>query len=404
MRFLISLAALFASVVLLQLSSGGLGPLDALSGISLGFQPTQVGLLGSMHFVGFFVGCWWAPRLMGGIGHSRAFAAFAASGAIGIIGHTLSNDPYVWAVLRLLSGLTVAGCYTIIEGWLQAKVTNANRGRTLGAYRVVDMSGSLIAQLMIGVLEPAAYVSYNILAILCCLSLVPLTLTRVTPPKTVEAPRLRPLRTAILSPLGVAGVIVAGVSSASFRMVGPVYGVQVGLAQDQLALFLAAFVLGGAAAQYPAGWLADKFDRRFVLVGFSVAAMAACAATVAVSAMGTAAVFGAAILFGLTTFPIFSISAAHTADFAPADRAVEVSSAMIFWYAVGAIASPLVTSGLMDRYGPGALFTFIAGAHLLLIIFSLIRMNARPTATDRTAYAWMPRTSFTVGRLLRRRG
>lgn len=404
MRLLISFAALFASVVLLQLSSGGLAPLDALSGISLGFKPTQVGLLGSMHFVGFFIGCWWAPRLMGNIGHSRAFAAFAATGAIGILGHTLTHDPYIWAGLRLLSGLTIAGCYTIIEGWLQAKVTNKNRGRALGAYRVVEQTGSLIAQLMIGVLEPGAYVSYNILAILCCLSLVPLTLTRALPPKTIEAPRLRPLFIARLSPLGVAGVIVAGVSSASFRMVGPVYGVQVGLAQDQLALFLAAFVLGGAMAQYPVGWLADKFDRRFVLVGLSVAAMASCAATVGVSSMGTGAVFSAAILFGLTTFPIFSVSSAHTADFASADRAVEVSSAMIFWYAVGAIASPLVTSNLMESYGPGALFTFIAGAHLVLIIFTLFRMNVRPTATDRTAYAWMPRTSFTVGRLLRRKG
>jgi len=37
MRVLISFAALFLSVVLLQLSSGGVGPLDALSGLSLRF-------------------------------------------------------------------------------------------------------------------------------------------------------------------------------------------------------------------------------------------------------------------------------------------------------------------------------------------------------------------------------
>ena len=84
MRMLISFAALFLSVALLQLSSGGVGPLDALSGIVLGFSTTQIGLLGSAHFVGFFIGCWWAPRLMGSVGHSRAFAAFTASGAIGL--------------------------------------------------------------------------------------------------------------------------------------------------------------------------------------------------------------------------------------------------------------------------------------------------------------------------------
>jgi MFS family permease len=72
MRLLISFAALFLSVILLQLSSGGVGPLDVLSGTELGFTTGQIGLLGSAHFFGFFIGCWWAPRLMGSVGHSRA--------------------------------------------------------------------------------------------------------------------------------------------------------------------------------------------------------------------------------------------------------------------------------------------------------------------------------------------
>ena len=93
MRTLISFAALFLSVILLQLSSGAVGPLDALSGLTLDFTKTDVGLLGSAHFLGFFIGCWWAPRLMGSIGHSRAFAAFTATGAIGLLGHMLIIDP-----------------------------------------------------------------------------------------------------------------------------------------------------------------------------------------------------------------------------------------------------------------------------------------------------------------------
>ena len=78
MRLIISFAALFLSISLLQLSSGAIGPLDALAGIQLGFSQTQIGMLGSAHFLGFFIGCWWSPRIMGSVGHSRAFAVFAA--------------------------------------------------------------------------------------------------------------------------------------------------------------------------------------------------------------------------------------------------------------------------------------------------------------------------------------
>ena len=66
------------------------------------------------------------------------------------------------------------------------------------------------------------------------------------------------------SPLAAAGVIVAALSGASFRMIGPLYGNKVGLSVDQIAIFLSIFVLGGALSQYPVGWLADRHDRRWV--------------------------------------------------------------------------------------------------------------------------------------------
>ncbi|MEL6450724.1 MAG: MFS transporter [Pseudomonadota bacterium] len=399
MRMIISFAALFLSVILLQLSSGSLGPLDALSGLALDFTRQEIGILGSAHFLGFFIGCWWAPRLMGSVGHSRAFAAFTALGAIGLIAHMMIVDAVAWAVMRVASGMCVAGCYTVIEAWLQAKVTNATRGRTMGVYRGIDMGASLAAQLVIGVLEPASYISYNILAIVCCAALLPLTLTTVKPPETPTAPRLRPSLAFQRSPLAAAGVIVAALSSASFRMVGPIYGQEVGLTAQQIAWFLAAFVLGGALAQVPVGWLADKFDRRWVMIWLSGAAMCSCLLTVAIAGAGTAAIMLSAGLFGLTTFPIYSVAAAHAHDFADSSERVELSAALMFYFALGAIAAPFTASALIDAYGPPALFAMVAVGHAVLIVFGLARMRARAAPTDRTRYIYAPRTSFLIGRL-----
>ena len=403
MRMVISFAALLFSVLLLQLSSGGVGPLDALTGLDNGFSRAQVGFLGSMHFVGFFVGCWWAPRLMGEVGHSRAFAVFTAMGAIGMAGHILIFDPTAWAVLRIGSGICIAGCYTVIESWLQAKVTNATRGRAMGLYRVVDMGGSLVAQLMIGTLASMeTYVAYNLLTILCCASLLPLALTRVPQPETPKAPRLRPSLAWQMSPLAVAGVLVAALSSAAFRMVGPIYGQEVGLEAGQIGLFLAAFVAGGAVAQFPAGWLADKYDRRWVLIWLSVASVVSCAVTVAASGLGTGGIMASAAFFGFTTFPVYSVAASHAHDFATSEERVELSAALMFFYATGAIAAPWGTSLLIDLFGPAALFYLISLGHILLVVFGLSRMRVRETREDRTPYVYAPRTSFTIGRLLGR--
>lgn len=402
MRILVSLVALFLSVILLQLGTGGVAPLDALSGAKLGFTTAQIGMLGSAHFMGFFIGCWWAPRLMGSVGHSRAFAAFTAAGTIGLIAHMMVVDPLAWAILRLGSGLCVAGCYTVIEAWLQAKVTNETRGRAIAVYRIVDVCGSLAAQLVIGVLNPAAYFSYNLLAIICCAALLPLAITRAVQPATPPAPRLRPAMAWARSPLAAAGVIVSGVSSAAFRMVGPVYGLQVGLTADMIALFLAAFVLGGALAQFPLGWLADKHDRRAVLMWLSVAAALSCAVTVATAAMGTLPIFLAAGLFGAATMPIYSVATAHAHDFASDDERVELSAALMFLYAIGAIASPMISSGLIDSFGPAAMFAFIAAIHVGLLAFGAARALVGPAPPGRTRYVYTPRTSFLIGRLLGR--
>jgi MFS family permease len=402
MRLLISFAALFLSVILLQLGVGGVAPLDALSGVALNFTKAEIGTLGSAHFFGFFIGCWLTPRLMGAVGHARAFAACTAAGTIGLIAHMMIVDPYAWAALRILSGLCVAGCYTVLEAWLNAKVTNETRGRTMGVYRVVDISGSLAAQLVIGVLSPAAYFSYNLLALVCCAALLPITVSRMAEPAMPTAPRLRPGLAWHRSPLAAVGVVVSGVTGAAFRMVGPIYGVEVGLSADSIALFLAAYVLGGALAQFPLGWLADAFDRRRVLIGLSVAAILACTATVMLSGMGRSGVLLGAFLFGIATIPIYSVAAAHAHDFAEDHERVELSAALMFLYAVGAIASPIFASTLIEYFGASAMFIFLALTHAALLAFSLIRMLARPSPRSKTPYVYTPRTSFISGRLFGR--
>ena len=398
MRLIFSLAALFLSVILLQLSSGGVGPLDALTGLEKGFSKGQIGILGSSHFLGFFIGCWWAPRVMGSVGHSRAFAVFTSMGAIGMLGHTLLVDPMAWAVMRVASGLCVAGCYTVIEAWLQAKATNANRGRTMGVYRMVDISASLGAQMMIGALATVeTYLAYNLLTLFCCASLLPLALTKASPPITKSAPRLRPLLALNRSPLAVFAVVVTGLTSSAYRMVGPIYGSELGLNALQIGLFLAGFVLGGAVSQYPAGWLADKFDRRWVVIALSIAALLSC--TISFFAVGVEQVIIASCLFGFITVPIYSVATAHAHDFASSDERVELSAALLFYFAIGAIASPIVAAMLIQKFGAGAFFAFIAAAHFLLAVIGGLRILLGDIALSKTPYIYSPRTSFMVGRL-----
>lgn len=404
MRLLISFAALFLSVIFLQLGAGALGPFDVIVGSAHGFSATEVGFLGSAHFSGFLIGCWWTPRLMGQIGHSRVFAAFATFGLVGILLHPLWPDPLGWALMRVLSGMSIAGCYTVIEAWMQAKLTNDNRGRIMGVYRVIDIIASSAAQMMIGFLSPESYVAYSILALFVCAALLPVTLTSSVQPQLTHTPRLRPLYVMRLSPLAVAGVAAAGVSSSSFRMVGPLFAQETGLLAQQIGWFMAIVLIGGAIAQFPVGWVADRYERRRVLSVLSLLSVLVCLG-LSLSA-GQASpfwLFAQMFVFGLATFPIFSVSAAHACDQAGPDEMVEVNASLLFIYAIGAILSPTITAKLIGVFGPGALFMYIAGVHFLLLAFSILRAYLRGPSDRQVDYTYMPRTSFVIPRLLGRK-
>ncbi|MEM0923879.1 MAG: MFS transporter [Pseudomonadota bacterium] len=401
MRALISFAALFLSIFLVQMGSGSLGPLDALAATARGFTAQEIGILGSAHFVGFFIGCWLAPRIVGSVGHSRSFAAAAAVGAMGALLHPVLEHPTAWAVLRILTGIAIASAYTVIESWLQAKTQNHNRGRVYGAFRVVDMGGQVVAQGMIAVLDPASYTAYNIVAVFCCLCLLPLALSRRVAPEIPGAPRLRPVTAYLLSPLAAVGIIVAGMTGSAFRMVGPIFGLENGLSQGEIALFLAMAVIGGVAVQYPLGWLADKIDRRTVLMGISATAIAACLWTSQIGGDPTT-LYLAAALFGITSFPVYSVSAALANDRAKPEMALELNASLVFFFSLGAVISPVAVAELIAAFGPGAMFLFIAAAHLALILFALYRMTRRETAAPVTPYSYMPRTSMVLGRLFGR--
>ena len=406
MRLLISLSALLISTLFVQMGIGALRPFDAISGQALGFTPVEIGLLASGHFAGFLLGCVFGPLLVRRAGHSRAFAVMAGAAVISIIAHPLIPDALFWAAIRVLSGFSVAGCYTLIESWLQAKITNDIRGRVFSIYRLVDMSGQIMANAIIATLTPASYVSYNLIAIIMCLAILPLALTQSKEPELPESVSYQPFFALRISPLAGFGVVVAGLSTATFGSVGPIYAIAVGLDLSQIALFLVVSTIGGMASQLPAGILADKISRRTVLLVFSIMASGLCLLMMLpvadITIGGVLLVYVMSFLFGFTTFPIYSICAAHASDFVTQDQMITLSASLIFLYASGAIVSPLLAGMIIERFGASMMFSMIAGAHIMLMLFTIYRNFVRPVE-QRRRYAYIPRTSMFIASILRPR-
>ena len=386
MGLLLSFSALIVSTIFLQLGNGAIAPLDALAGINASFSGTEIGLLGSAHFLGFLFGCWVTPILMGQIGHIRTFTVLASIGVIGCLLHPIIVDPYFWSCLRIGNGITIAGCFTVIEAWLNSKVDRQSRGSVFGVYRLADLGSQMIAQFMIGFLDPSSFVSYNLIAVFFCLCLFPLTLTTRVVPEIPKSPRLRVISSFRLSPLAFSAVVVAGLTGSSIRMVAPVYGNAIGLIKEEIAIIMTVF--------------ADLFDRRWVLIILSLFAATISIILSVIASQYVLYIYLCSFLFGFATFPIFSVAAAHANDFAEQDKYVDIAASLIFIFGLGSIISPLFSSALIDYFGPASLFIFLSVVHILLSIIGGIRMMARPSVAEKTPYMYLPRTSLIFGKFL----
>ena len=89
MTTLLSISALLITVMLMQMGTGALGPLDTLSAIELGFSNIQIGIIGAAHFTGFIIGCFGAPALVRRVGHARAYIVTVALSITAVLLHPI---------------------------------------------------------------------------------------------------------------------------------------------------------------------------------------------------------------------------------------------------------------------------------------------------------------------------
>ena len=363
-----------------------------------GFGEFWIGVMGAVYFAGFALGCLIGPRAVKQVGHIRCFAGFAALASIAALAFPLLVFPLAWTILRGFTGLCLAILYMVVESWLNDQVENENRGKVLSIYIIVANIVTIGGQQLVSTFDVRSTVQFIVIAMLLCLSLVPMSLAPTIAPTPVTTVKLRLGSLFRLSTTGVVGCAAIGLVEGSFWTFGPIFAQEPGLPVSRITLFMSMFVVGGTLSQWPLGYLSDRIDRRYVII-------ACCAGTVATSLIfalvpldGLALKLAIACLHGAFMVPLYALLLAHTNDYAPREDLVEVSSGLLLVFALGAAAGPLLVGPLMQSVGRGGLFFAIAAvlaAFTLIVLFRLL-IRSRAGKETRVEFVPMPRTTQSV--------
>jgi MFS family permease len=250
-------------------------------------------------------------------------------------------------------------------------------------------------QLLLGAGDPAGFELFSLGAVLFACSLVPIALTRLRTPE-IGQPELLGLRYLFsIAPLGLLGAAASG------AILGPVYGLApvyvLGLPDRSVSVvaFMAAMVLGGAALQWPVGWLSDRFDRRTVLASALLCAGGASLLLGRAAALPPFGLLAAAALFGGVSFSIYPLAVAHANDSLRPTQLVAGSGLLLLGNSVGSLISPLCVAPLMDKRGTWVLFPALGAVALALAaytVYRMLRVEGRPSA-EQSAFVALPRTT-----------
>jgi MFS family permease len=372
-----SIAALLLSVLLLIGGNALIGVTTPLRARLDGFPDLTIGLLGSAYFAGMLAGTLVAPAIIRRAGHIRAFAAFVSLAVVSVVLMPVFVWPTAWLIFRALIGFVFAGLYAVIEAWINAKATNANRGALYALYQIANFSASATGQMALQPLGPGGFSPFAVAAALLALAIVPMAVTSVDPPAQPRSVRPRLLWLIRAAPVSCFAVLAAGAANGASFALGPVFAVDIGMTPDRVPLFTSAIVVGSALGVFPVGAISDRLDRRLVMAAVMIAGAAVEVMLSWLTGPGVALI-ALGFLVGLTTYSLYTLAVSLANDGASAHDMIAISVGLLFIYCVAAIAAPAIASVLMKAFGPQALFLQNAYVHMAIAAAALWSLVTQP--------------------------
>ena len=399
--------ALFLGMSFIMMAYGFQGSLLGVRAVQEEFSLTATGFMMSGYFVGYFIGAATIPNVISRVGHIRVFAAFASLASLVILIHAILISPFIWFLLRVLTGISMVCIYTVAESWLNDRSSNKNRGSVLSIY-MVTLYGSLgLGMFLLNFSSPKNFEPFILISVITSLALIPILLTKKKPPtfKKIKVMTLKDLYEA--SPFGMVSSFLYGIVQSALFTLLAVYATSMNFTILEISIVTFLLAISGAIAQFPIGKISDIYDRRKVIIFSTFGAAIFAIFSILVSrqmylpeglATSKTWFYIFFILFSFCSLPMFSLILAHTNDYISKEKFVAAGAGLQFTFGFGAISGPFLCSIIMDIIGSNGFFVFLFFFHSLIGIYGIYRMKIRPSVDNPDSqFVAMPQTITPAG-------
>lgn len=387
------------TVFIFAIGNGLLSTLLVVRLSETGASTSIIGALTSAYFAGFALGSFRLGKLVVRVGHIRAYSGFAAGIIAIIILHGLFIIPWLWIILRFISGFLVGGILLVIESWLMSQGQREIRGQILAAYMILLYFGLGLGQLVLEAGSPKTLELFSMSAMFFALSIIPLAISKSGQPQ-IEAPVILSWPELFkITKTALFGAFSAGLILSNIYGLMPVFFLgKTNSSVHDVAIFMSVVILGGVFLQYPIGRLSDKLNRPLLI-------LLCCLLIFVLSVLiitlfdNTWIAMSSIFIFGGITFTLYPISISHACDKLESKYIIAGSQSLLLGYSTGATLGPIIAPLFIRAIGVNGLFLYfivIAAAFGLFLLYILLQ---KKTKLPEEPYVSVPGTTPIVSKL-----
>jgi MFS family permease len=384
------MSALVATMAVVSITSSLAWPILSEALRNQGYSESMIGINAAAQFAGIIVVALAAPRIIPAMGFFKTIVLGLVVVAVMLIALPAFRSFETWLLIRFLLGMGNSLLFTAGDTWMNQIVDDRVRGRWMGIYVTVGMAGWALGPLLGAYLDPDTYWPF-----VCGLLAIVVAAVVLLPTRQLDVRLSIPKQGVVV---GLATVFIAAptvlLSSAMFGVVegamqsfAHLYTMDILGAQFRQTGYAVIWVGAIAAVffQYPIGWLADKVNRRWLLI--------ACVLTMMVSIFlfpllveggrdpwwqpRALALWAAVSVWGGSMGGIFTVGITLLGQ---RFRDVELVSANAMFsvlFGVGGLLGPFLAGTAMSAMGPAGFPLSLLAAVAIYALFALYRQFTR---------------------------
>ncbi|MGE0231722.1 MAG: MFS transporter [Flavobacteriaceae bacterium] len=357
-------------------------PLLAIAMELRGVPASMIGLNSAMAGIASISIAPFTPILLRRFRTAPLLLAAIMVSAVSLMGFWMFQSLAAWFILRVFFHSALTIIFIVSEYWIVAAAPDARRGLVMGIYATVLSAGFAIGPLMLGLLGASGFWPYALGAALLLAAAVPLAAAWRIAPEAAGEQSTGFLRMLVAVPVGtLAGFFFGFIEAGGFSLL-PVFALRSGFSGEMAAGLIAAIAAGGALLLIPLGHVADRTDRRRLLL-ITAAIGALLIAVVPLLTTQYAAMLLVLALYGGIAGSIYATGLTHIGARLKGGQLASANAGFIFMYSCGMLVGPAALGAAADLSGPAAIPLVLAGALALyaaIVLWRIIgaRGAARP--------------------------